>query len=210
MSYRDQAFGNGSKCFALWLIIMAILELLLQRVGIMDKQQWTSSFTDFCERVRPRSILEFGSGLSTTILARYGHVTAIEYDPPADWFGIGPNPNVDMKLIPWETGLVPHNLLGAFFGLILEKRALKGDILQVTDLHAPLWDLAFIDGAVHNKLGGYCHGDVSYLARMSLMSLCSAVCKYVLIDDVDCMISVPRTKIIASNERLCLISGFEE
>ncbi len=192
-----------------------------------DRQPWLDALAALCDQIAPRTILEFGSGFSTAILARYGPVTAIEYQPPGDWCGVGDIPGVDFRYVQWEDGLVPHRLVEAVFGLVLDRHrlALAADRPGATDPHPehpvsmadwwlmsetrlvrPYWDLAFIDGAVHNRLGGYNHGDTGYLARMLLVGVLSAVCRYVIVDDVDCLRSIPRTRVLDVREgRLALI-----
>jgi len=149
-----------------------------------------------CNHIQPKSILEFGSGQSTLIFAKYGKVTAIEYDPPGDWHGVTANENVDLRLIPQEdSNYFPKNLMETFFSTVINTKLLdKEDPLNQSNLakgRPPKWDLGYIDGAVHIKgfkmaedKPGWSGGDISYITRSTIAGMCIPLCKHVLIDDI--------------------------
>lgn len=171
-----------------------------------------------CNHLKPQSILEFGSGESTTIFARYGKVTAIEYDPPGDWYGVKRCENVTLRLVQQEENEnFPHNLLAAMYDIVLNTDLQPGeDVLAQPNLHrgrSPKWDLAYIDGAVHVKgfimdkeKPGWAGGDISYLTRTAIAGLCLPLCKYVLIDDISFVPALDGMRVETLGDRFCLVS----
>jgi hypothetical protein len=171
-----------------------------------------------CDHLQPKTILEFGSGQSTKIFARYGKVTAVEYNPPGDYYGVGPLDNVTMQYIDHEDNpFFPRNLMEFFFTSVLGQGLQTGeDPLSQVNLSrgsAPKWDLAYIDGAVYVKgfvknkdLPGWAGGDISYITRATLAGMCLSVCKYVLLDDVPFLPMLDHIKFETLGNRFCLIT----
>ncbi|MBI3986020.1 MAG: hypothetical protein HY343_03825 [Lentisphaerae bacterium] len=179
---------------------------------------YAEAITTVCNTLKPASILEFGSGVSTTIFARFGPVQSIEYDPPGDWHGVRNHPNVTLHLIPPERDrLFPQNLLKAFFTTVVGEKLGPGeDPLSQANLkkNRPVkWDLAYIDGAVHvegfsmsQNRPGWVGGDLSYVTRMALAGLCLTLCRHVIIDDMTFLPMLKSLNVYTIGERFYLLS----
>ena len=171
-----------------------------------------------CEHLQPKTILEFGSGQSTAIFARYGKVTAVEYKPPGDWNGVGTLENVTLKYVEHEDNpFFPRNLMELFFDVVVGQNLHPGeDPLSQPNLsrHRPArWDLAYIDGAVYvdgfvmnENNPGWAGGDISYITRATLAGMCLSVCKHVLVDDVPFLPMLNGIQYKTLGNRFCLIS----
>lgn len=171
-----------------------------------------------CSRIKPRRIIEFGSGQSTAIFSQYAKVTVVEYNPPGNWYGVEENENVEFAYVEHEDQAVcPHNLLHKFFSLALDADDhAKKDPLRIARFktgQSPLWDLAYIDGAVHVKgfsmrddQPGWVGGDLSYSARMALAGFCLAFSWFVLIDDVPYMPMLKDAAFQTIGDRFSLIT----
>ena len=160
-------------------------------------QQYLRSLDQLCQEIRPERILEFGSGASTRIFARYAQVTCIEYDPPGDWLrreqGAAGLETVEFHFVPQEEGSAPRNLVETFFSVIHREvgEQIERDCRLINQQSLP-WDLAFVDGAVHVKgftanpeMPGWAPGDLSYLGRSMIAGLCSLVSRHVVVDDLE-------------------------
>jgi hypothetical protein len=173
-----------------------------------DYEAYLELLEQICRELRPARVLEFGSGVSTRIFARHAAVTTMEYDPPGDWYANEVASDDDIERVTFrfvkpETSAWPHNLLASLYALIAEE--LKEDPareFKIVNGHPPLWDIAFVDGAVHmeglvvdQRFPGWSPGDLSYLTRMTVAGLCSLVAKRVIVDDLSYMPPLARSRV---------------
>ncbi len=171
-----------------------------------------------CEKIEPRTILEFGSGESTTVFSQFGKVTSVEYSPPGDWHGVGDDPNVDFVFVEHEEqNNFPKNLLETFYRIVMDSHNEPGvDYLRETYLmkgQRPKWDLAYIDGAVHVKdfcmkdsQPGWVGGDLSYVTRLTLAGLALAYARFVIVDDISFMPMLHNVSVQTIGNRFSLLT----
>lgn len=149
---------------------------------------------DYCSKHKPKNVIEFGSGVSTSIFNQYAKkIVCFEYDPPGNYSSIESD-KVEFVMVKQEDNTFPVNLLANLHqyieDLIEYDWTKKVEFKYWNEKNFRPFDLGYVDGAVHvNKVRcsekvGWCGGDLSYFYRSVVFGFFSAVCKHVIVDDV--------------------------